>query len=74
LLIAAGEKLTDANRGIDKRILVTKKQIAGDDLPKGFSFQGMRLMPLLFALLGALAFYGLMLEIRRSTTSRRSRR
>jgi dolichyl-phosphate-mannose--protein O-mannosyl transferase len=63
LLIAAGERLSGANRGLDKHILTTRKSITGEDLPKGFDFSGMRLMPALFAVLGALAFYGLMLEI-----------
>lgn len=60
MLIAAGEAISGANAGIDKHVLVTTKQISGDQLPQGFSFTGMRLMPSLFAVLGALAFFGLM--------------
>ena len=63
MLIAAGEVLVNPNQGIDKHILTTTKQIGGDDLPKGFSFAGMRLMPSLFAAGGALLFFGLMLEL-----------
>ena len=63
LLIAAGEVLSGTNRNIDKHLLTTKKSVSGDELPQGFDFSGMRLMPALFAALGALAFYGLMLEI-----------
>lgn len=63
MLIAAGEAISGANDGIDKHILVTTKQIKGDDLPQGFSFAGMRLMPSLFAVFGALAFFGLMYQL-----------
>jgi dolichyl-phosphate-mannose-protein mannosyltransferase len=63
MLIAAGEALSGTNAGIDKHILVTTKQINGDQLPPGFSFAGMRLMPSLFAAFGALAFFGLMYSL-----------
>ena len=63
LLIAAGERLSGANRGLDKHVLTLGKSITGEQMPRGFNFSGMRLMPALFAALGALAFYGLMLEI-----------
>jgi dolichyl-phosphate-mannose-protein mannosyltransferase len=63
MLIATGEALVGANKNIDKRVLITTKQIKGDDLPKGFSFAGMRLMPSLFAALGALLFFGLLYEL-----------
>ncbi len=60
MLIAAGEALSGTNADIDKHVLVTTKQISGDQMPQGFSFEGMRLMPGLFAALGAVAFFGLM--------------
>ncbi len=63
LLIAVGEAWSDANIGIDTHVLVAKKQISGDELPAGFSFAGMRLMPSLFAAFGAVAFFGLMYSI-----------
>lgn len=63
MLVAAGEALIDPNKQIDKHVLVQTKQISGDDLPKGFSFAGMRLAPSIFAALGALLFFGLMLEL-----------
>ncbi len=63
LLIAAGEALSGTNQQIDKHKLVTTKQISGDDLPAGFSFDGLRLMPSLFAAFGALVFFGLMLQL-----------
>ncbi len=63
LLIAAGEVLLNANANVNKHSLVRTKQISGDDLPSGFSFAGMRLMPSLFAAFGALAFFGLMYEL-----------
>lgn len=63
MLIAAGEQLSDVNHNVDKRVFIETKQISGDAVPKNFSFKGMRLMPSLFAALGALAFFGLMYEL-----------
>lgn len=63
LLIAAGEKLANANPGIDKTALTLTEYLDGDKFPEGFSFQGMRLMPSLFGALGALMFFGLMREL-----------
>lgn len=63
MLIAAGEELSGTNQDIDKHSLVNKKQIPGEELPRGFDFSGMRLMPSLFAAFGALAFFGLMLSL-----------
>lgn len=63
MLIALGEGLSGANRNVDTHLLVTKKRISGDDLPKNFSFSGMRLVPALFGVLGGLAFFSLMREL-----------
>jgi dolichyl-phosphate-mannose-protein mannosyltransferase len=63
LLIAAGEVLSGENQNIDKHQLVVDKYINGDKMPPNFSFAGMRLMPSLFAALGALLFFGLLLTI-----------
>lgn len=63
MLIAVGEYLSGANDGVDKHVLDNTKQISGDDLPKGFSFAGMRLMPSLFAAFGALVFFALIYEL-----------
>jgi dolichyl-phosphate-mannose--protein O-mannosyl transferase len=63
LLIAAGEQFYGANSHLDKHALTLRKSITGEEMPRGFNFAGMRLAPALFAVLGALAFYGLMLEI-----------
>lgn len=63
MLVALGEKLSGSNAGLDTSRLLTDKYINGDDIPAGFSFAGMRLMPSLFGALGALLFFGLMLEL-----------
>jgi dolichyl-phosphate-mannose--protein O-mannosyl transferase len=63
MLIAVGEAWSETNTTIDKQVLTKTKQISGDAMPKGFDFGGMRLMPSLFAVLGALAFYGLMFAL-----------
>jgi len=63
LLIALGEYYSGSNKGIDKTMLARTKQISGDDLPRNFSFQGMRLMPSWFAAFAALLFYALLYEL-----------
>ena len=63
MLIAAGESLSGTNKSIDKHALAATKQINGDAMPKNFDYTGMRLMPSLFAVLGSLAFYGLMYQL-----------
>jgi len=63
MLIAAGEYFSGANDGIDKHVLDQTKQIGGDDLPNNFSFAGMRLMPSMFAAIGALFFFALMYQL-----------
>jgi dolichyl-phosphate-mannose--protein O-mannosyl transferase len=63
MLIAVGEAWHGANHDLDKQALTSTKQIGGDAMPKGFDYAGMRLMPSLFAVLGALAFFGLMRQL-----------
>lgn len=63
MLVAVGEYLSGANDGVDKHVLDRTKQIGGDDLPKDFSFAGMRLMPSLFAAFGGLMFFALLFEL-----------
>jgi dolichyl-phosphate-mannose-protein mannosyltransferase len=60
LIIAAGEKLSGVNAHINKHVLVLDKYIDGNKVPPNFSFDGMRLMPSLFAAFGALLFFGLL--------------
>lgn len=66
LLIAAGEVLSGENQGVDKSILDRDKSISGENIPKDFSFAGMRLMPSLFGALSALLFFGLLYELTES--------
>ena len=63
LLIAAGEAMVQPNTAINKSILVQDKYLDGNKMPEGFSFAGMRLMPSLFAALGALVFFGLLYSL-----------
>lgn len=63
LLIAAGEKLSGTNPGVDKSALSRVKYINGDDMPVNFSFAGMRLMPSLFGALGSVLFFMMVLEL-----------
>ncbi len=66
-LIAAGDALLHPNRGIDTRRVGWDKQIAGDRIPRGYSFAGVRFAPGVFAVLGALLFFALMRVLTRST-------
>ncbi len=63
MLIAAGEMLANKNAGIDKHQLVFDKHISGEDLPAGFSFFGMRLMPTIFGFLSCVVFYFIALRL-----------
>ncbi|MFT4174521.1 MAG: phospholipid carrier-dependent glycosyltransferase [Rhodocyclaceae bacterium] len=63
MLIAAGEKVVGINSDIDKTKLTLVKYIGGNDVPEGFTPMGMRLMPTLFAVLAAVAFFALTLEL-----------
>ncbi len=65
-LISAGDALLHPNRGIDTRRVGWDKQIAGDRIPRGYSFAGVRLAPGVFAVLGALLFFALMYALTRS--------
>lgn len=59
-LITAGDELLHPNRGIDTRHMGWAKKIAGREIPRGYSFAGVRLMPGVFATLGAVLFFALM--------------
>lgn len=63
LLLAAGSALSGDNAGLDLRQVAAEKKVAGDQLPKGFSFRGPRLAAGVFAVLGAGLFFALMLEL-----------
>jgi dolichyl-phosphate-mannose-protein mannosyltransferase len=66
MLMTAGEVLLHPNRGIDTRKVGWDKKIRGEDLPKGYSFTGVRLASSVFAVLGALAFFGVMYVLTQS--------
>lgn len=63
MLIAAGEKFTGTNAGLDSTSLTARLQVRGEDLPLGFSFSGLRLMPAIFAAASAMLFLGLMMAL-----------
>jgi dolichyl-phosphate-mannose-protein mannosyltransferase len=65
-LIAAGDALLHPNRHIDTRRMGWDKKIAGEQIPKGYSYAGVRLASGVFGVLGALAFFGLMFVLTRS--------
>lgn len=65
MLIALGEQLSGVNAGLDKHVLTLDKHIKGEELPAGFQFTGMRLLPTLFGVLSCLVFYWLALQLLR---------
>lgn len=65
-LITAGDVLLHPNRGLNTRAIGWDKKISGDQLPKRYSFAGVRLMPGVFGVLGALEFLALMYVLTRS--------
>jgi dolichyl-phosphate-mannose-protein mannosyltransferase len=68
-LIAAGDAVLHPNRHIDTRHMGWDKKIAGDRIPKGYSFTGVRFMSGLFGVFGALFFFGLMFVLTRSAVA-----
>jgi dolichyl-phosphate-mannose--protein O-mannosyl transferase len=63
MLIAAGAALTGDNRGLPVHALAEVKSVAGDHLPAGFSFVGVRLASALCGVVGAVLFFQLMLVL-----------
>jgi dolichyl-phosphate-mannose-protein mannosyltransferase len=68
-LIAAGDAVLHPNRHIDTRHIGWDKKIAGDQLPHGYSFAGVRLASGVFGVLGGLAFFALMFVLTRSVVA-----
>lgn len=66
MLIAAGDALLHPNRGTDTRSVGRDKQIADERLPPHYSFAGVRLASAVFAVIGAVLFFGVMLILSRS--------
>ena len=63
MLIAAGDELLQVNRGVDTTIIGVDKKVAGEQIPKQFSFAGVRVASGVFAVAGAVAFFALMLAL-----------
>ena len=66
MLIAAGDALLHPNRGTDTHAIGWDKQVTGERLPEHYSFAGVRLMSGVFAVLGAVVFFAVMLALSRS--------
>ena len=69
MLIAAGDALLHPNRGTDTRAIGWGKQVAGERLPEHYSFAGVRLMSGVFAVIGAVLFFAVMVTLTRSVLS-----
>ncbi len=63
MLIAAGEHITGANAGRDTHTLAIDRSVSGEAIPMGFDFTGVRIGSALAAVIGAVAFYILMLQL-----------
>jgi dolichyl-phosphate-mannose-protein mannosyltransferase len=68
-LIAAGDALLHPNRHINTHRMGWDKKIAGEQIPKGYSFAGVRLASGVFGVLGALLFFALMFVLTRSAVA-----
>jgi dolichyl-phosphate-mannose--protein O-mannosyl transferase len=66
MLIAAGDAFLQPNRDINTEPLAREKKVDGSALPAGYSFTGVRLASGLFAVIGAVLFFGLMYALTRS--------
>jgi hypothetical protein len=62
----AQDALLHPNRGTDTRAIGWNKQVAGGHLPEHYSFAGVRLMSGVFAVLGAVLFFAVMLALTRA--------
>jgi len=69
MLIAAGDALLHPNGGIDTHAIGRVNQIPDEQLPKHYSFAGVRLMSGVFAVIGAVVFFALMLTLTQSVLS-----
>lgn len=63
MLIAAGDAIVGANRGLHTSALARDKEVRGQELPEGYSFAGVRLASGVFAVVGAIVFFVLLLEL-----------
>ena len=66
MLLAAGDSLLHPNRGTDTHAIGWDKQVAEERLPEHYSFAGVRLMSGVFAVIGAVLFFAVMLTLTRS--------
>ncbi len=69
MLIAAGDALLHPNRGTDTHAIGLGKQVSDERLPQHYSFTGVRLMSGVFAVIGALLFFLVILTLTRSVFS-----
>lgn len=67
MLIALGDRAFSTGRKPDTRALGRVKSVKADLLPVGYSFVPVRSASAIFAVLGAMAFFGLMYVLTRST-------
>jgi len=63
MLIAAGAALSDDHRGVDAHRLAATKAIAGEDVPRDYSYLRIRLASATFGVIGAVLFFQLMLTL-----------
>jgi dolichyl-phosphate-mannose-protein mannosyltransferase len=66
MLIAAGDALRGSNHDIDTRAIGWNKTVTEEQLPARYSFTGVRLMSGVFAVIGAVLFFAVMLSLTRS--------
>ena len=63
MLIAGGDELLHPNRRINTHRIGVDKKVSGDELPKGYSFAGVRFASGVISVLAAVLFFALMLAL-----------
>src|SRR5690349_16730916 len=66
MLISAGDELLHPNRHLDTRSIGWNKEVDEKHLPEHYSFAGMRLMSGIFAVIGAVLFFYVVLNLTRA--------
>jgi dolichyl-phosphate-mannose-protein mannosyltransferase len=69
MLIAAGDVVLHPNRGTDTHAIGWNKEVTGEHLPEHYSFAGVRLMSGVFAVIGAVLFFAVLLALTGSVSS-----
>jgi len=63
IFMAAGKHILNDNKGINTHIAALVKKTKAEDLPKGYRFYGIRAPSAIMAIIGAVLFYVILLQV-----------